>query len=67
MKVKYDMYQFCNIFMAACVSLLSTGFGVALSDVAMTAHGITVEKLKQTIEMGKFGALNGIGKTISSP
>ena len=30
----------------------------------MTAHGIAVEKWKQSVEMGKFGALNGIGKTM---
>jgi hypothetical protein len=43
---------------------MTVGFGIAVSEVAMTAHGITVEKLKQTVEMGKFGALNSIGKRI---
>jgi hypothetical protein len=40
------------------------GFGIAVSDVAMTAHGITIEKWKQSVEMGKFGALNGIGECL---
>jgi hypothetical protein len=54
----------CNKPLTACV-YVCTGFSVAVSDVAMTAHSITVEKWKQSAEMGKFGAITGIGESDS--
>jgi len=47
--------------LGATVGIICMGFGVTMSDVSMTAHGIAVEKLTQSTSLGKLSVLTGVG------